>query len=149
MAQREIRRWIARAPSDVFAAICAQTLTFCELGAKCALQPACGAEPRIGASATCRSRLGACRLQVTSLEPGRLLAIEVSDSGHLVHMRFTLEPWCNGTLVSCHSETEGAFPGATRSAIAPVFRALSQVVSDVKASLEQARPRANYESASY
>jgi hypothetical protein len=137
MAQREIRRWIASAPAHVFAAVCAQTLSFCQPGASCALQPACGAEPRVGAIATWRSRRGACRLCVTSVEPGRLLALDVSDSGHIVHVRFMIEPWCNGALASCISECDGPFPATARSAITPVFRAFGQVLSEVKSSLER------------
>ena len=143
MAQREIRRWIASAPAQVFTAVCAQTLSFCQLGVSCALQPACGPEPRVGAIATCRSRRGSCRLCVTSIEPGRLLALDVSDAGHIVHISFVIEPWCDGALASCISQCDGPFPATSRSAIAPVFRAFGQVLSDVKGSLERRTQEVN------
>jgi hypothetical protein len=142
MARREIRRWIAAPPSQVFAAVCAQTLSFCQLSNKCALYPACGAEPRIGATAVCRSRRGACRLRVISLEQDRVLELIVTDAGHLVHIRFEIEPSCDGSLTSFVSESDGPFPASARSAIAPVFRAFGDVLTEVKSSLEQQREKA-------
>jgi hypothetical protein len=55
----------------------------------------------------------------------------------MVHIRFMIEPWCNGVLASCISECDGPFPATARSAITPVFRAFGQVLNEVKGSLER------------
>jgi hypothetical protein len=117
--------------------VCAQALSLWRFGANGNAQPAYGATPRIGATATCRPRRGTCRLCVTSVEPGRLLALELSDPGHTVHICFLIEPWCAGALASCVSACDGPFPVAAQSAIAPLCRAFSQVLGEVKGRLER------------
>lgn len=139
MAQREIRRWIARPPAHVFAAVCAQVLSFGWLGGSrhCAIQPACGAAPCVGGTAICRLRQGVCRMRVTNFEPGHMLALDLSESGRCVQIRIQIEPRCDGTLVACEMECEGVLPPAARSVLALVFRAFGYVLGDLKGALER------------
>lgn len=136
MARREVRRWIAAPPANVFDALGSYVVSFAWLGQNRHCLPTAALSVQVGAPVTCPLRRGTCRLCITAAEPAQLLVIDVASAGHIVRVQSSMTPQNDGTLFVCTTECRDVLSTPMPSVVSHIYQGFGRMPSDIKRIVE-------------